>query len=123
MLMAGDRNGWAELAAFQQAHPDAQVCCVDRTWHTWLPAPDGGREICAHTLTELLDRLEAALAAGLDGAEPAADAAPPDGAAAELGVDGLPEPGCGQQPRRSGPHLVRDGVGGQRRPGRDGARG
>jgi|SRR5215831_15310778 len=118
------RFGWAELAAFQEAHPEVTVEIPPPlwgVWRAWIPCPGdetSGRVIAAERLTELLDRLEAALR--LDGAEPAADAAP---AGAPLGVDGLPEPGCGQQPRRSGPHLVRDGVGGQRRPGRDGARG
>ena len=66
------RFGWAELAAFQRAHPEVTVEIPPPlwgVWRAWIPASGdpgdmSGRVVAAHGLTELLDRLEAALAAG-----------------------------------------------------------
>lgn len=34
------------LAAYMAAHPDTDICCVEGTWHAWLPAPGGGGAEC-----------------------------------------------------------------------------
>jgi hypothetical protein len=56
------RFGWVRLAEVCRAYPQVQVCCVEGTWHAWIPHPAGGREVGGDTLDDLLDRLLAALA-------------------------------------------------------------
>ena len=63
------RFGWAELAAFQEAHPEVTVEIPPPlwgVWRAWIPCPGddkSGRVIAAERLTDLIGRLEAALRA------------------------------------------------------------
>jgi hypothetical protein len=62
------RFGWAELAAFQRAHPEVTVEIpppIWGVWRAWIPSGDAddrsGRVVAAHKLTDLLDKLTAVL--------------------------------------------------------------
>lgn len=49
----------SRLAEYARAHPETVICCVEGTWHAWLPDGHGGGQ-AAHGRTEdeLLAKLD-----------------------------------------------------------------
>lgn len=47
----------ASLAEYARAHPEADICQVEGTWHAWLPDGCGGEESHGRTEAELLAKL------------------------------------------------------------------
>jgi hypothetical protein len=51
----------ARIAQLARAHPEADICLVEGTWHAWIPdrAGSGGAEAHGRTEEELLAKLGA----------------------------------------------------------------
>ena len=50
----------ARAAEYKRDHPETVICCVEGTWHAWIPAAGRtGTELHARDEDELLDRLAA----------------------------------------------------------------
>lgn len=45
------------LAEYKRAHPEADICRVEGTWHAWVPDERGGAEAHGRDEDELLAKL------------------------------------------------------------------
>lgn len=62
--MITDPRDSARLAEFHAAHPDVRIRPGEfGTWEGIVPEPDGETVVVRHTVTDLLGRLDALLAA------------------------------------------------------------